>query len=328
MGEETAEHTEDPQKKGLLQRITKFLFPIGTFFLNKSKQIIVAKSSGLSLYHLLEIYGTGILKGTFSSRASSIAYSFFVALFPFLLFILNLIPYVPIEGFQQRFLLFIEELLPAQTVEFFYPTIADIAVNTRGGLLSVSIILSLFLAANGVNAIFSAFEYSFHVTINRNFFRQYGVAFLVSLFLALLLLITVGIISYGEFVIADLLGNSYISDDVFWITILQFTVFVVMIYTVISTLYYFGTKEGKQSRFFSAGALITTLLFLVTTYIFTIYINNFSNYNELYGSIGALLIMMLYIWINANLLLLGFELNILLQRVKDKRINLNTNTKP
>ncbi|HBR53013.1 MAG TPA: ribonuclease BN, partial [Flavobacteriaceae bacterium] len=65
--------------------------------------------------------------------------------------------------------------------------------------------------------------------------------------------------------------------------------------------------------------VVTTLLFLVTTYFFTIYINNFSNYNELYGSIGAILIMMLYIWINANLLLLGFELNISLQRLKDKK---------
>lgn len=316
--EDVAEHTEQPNK-GLLHKITGTLLRIGTFFSNKSKQIIVSKSSGLSLYHLFEIYGTGILKGTFSSRASSIAYSFFVALFPFLLFILNLIPYVPIEGFQTRFLVFIEELLPAQTAEFFYPTIADIAVNTRGGLLSVSIILSLFLAANGVNAIFSAFEYSFHVTINRNFFRQYSVAFLVSLFLALLLIITVGVILYGEYAIANLLGSSYINDDVIWITILQFTVFVVMIYIVISTLYYFGTKEGKHSRFFSVGALITTFLFLGTTYFFTIYINNFSNYNELYGSIGALLIMMLYIWINANLLLLGFELNISLQRLKDKK---------
>jgi membrane protein len=316
--EEGTEHTEERPRKGFFRKVTKLLFPIGTFFLKKSKQIIIAKDSRLSLYHLLEIYGNGIVKGTFSSRASSIAYSFFVALFPFLLFILNLIPYVPIKDFEMRFLQFIEELLPAQTTEFFYPTIADIAVNPRGGLLSLSIILSLFLAANGVNAIFSAFEYSFHVTINRNFFRQYGIAFLVSLFLALLLLITVGVILYGEYAIANLVGNSYLSDDVFWITTLQFTVFLIMVYVVIATLYYYGTKEGKESRFFSTGALITTLLFLLTTYLFTIYINNFSNYNELYGSIGALLIMMLYIWINANLLLLGFELNISLQRLKDK----------
>ena len=284
-----------------------------------SKSIRLPGFKGLSLYDLLDMYGQGIVKGTFSSRASSIAYNFFVALFPFVLFMLNLIPIIPIAGFQTRFLIFIEELLPPQTAEFFYPTIADIAVNPRGGgLLSFVFFLSLFLAANGVNAIFSAFDHSFHVTINRGFFKQYMVALVVSILLALLLLITVGVILYGEYAISSLKGNEYIQNDLFWISALQLTVFVVMVYIIISTLYYYGTKEGRESRFFSIGALVTTLLFLLTTYFFGVYINNFSNYNELYGSIGALLIMLLYIWINANLLLLGFELNISLQRLKDK----------
>jgi membrane protein len=297
--------------------ITKI--PVLRNLVKLSKSIRLPGFKGLSLYDLLEMYGRGIVKGTFSSRASSIAYSFFVALFPFVLFMLNLIPIIPIEGFQTRFLIFIEELLPPQTAEFFYPTIADIAVNPRGGgLLSFVFFLSLFLAANGVNAIFSAFEYSFHVTINRGFFKQYLAALVVSIFLALLLLITVGVILYGEYAISSLKGNEYIQNDLFWISALQLTVFVVMVYIIISTLYYYGTKEGKESKFFSIGALVTTLLFLLTTYFFGVYINNFSKYNELYGSIGALLIMMLYIWINANLLLLGFELNISLQRLKDK----------
>ncbi|RMA64609.1 YihY/virulence factor BrkB family protein [Ulvibacter antarcticus] len=275
--------------------------------------------NGLSLYDLLEIYITGIIKGTFSSRASSVAYSFFIAIFPFILFIMNLIPYIPIEGFQTRFLIFIEDLLPPQTADFFYPTIADIAMNPRGGgLLSFVIILSLFLAANGVNAIFSAFEYSVHVNLNRSFFRQYTVSIAISLILALLLLITVGVILYGEYIVNSLKGGHYLQNDLFWISALQLVVFVVMIYIIIALLYYYGTVEGKESRFLSVGALVTTLLFLLTTYLFGVYINNFSQYNELYGSIGALLIMMLYIWINSNLLLLGFELNVSIRRLKDK----------
>lgn len=283
-----------------------------------SKKIKLPAMGEFSLYNLLDVYGTGILKGTFSFRASSIAYSFFLALFPFLLLLLNLIPYIPIADFQTRFLIFFEALLPAQTTQFFYPIIADIAVNPRAGLLSIVFFLSIFLSTNGVNAIFSAFEHSFHVNINRSFFRQYFVALVVSIFLALLLLTTVGVILYGEFIIHNLQSKAYIDDDVFWIQFFQFLVFVIMIYVVIATLYYFGTKEGKSSRFFSIGAVTTTVLFLLTTYFFGVYINNFSTYNELYGSIGALLILMLYIWINSNLLLLGFELNISIRRLKDK----------
>lgn len=283
-----------------------------------SKKIKLPGMGGFSLYHLLDIYGTGILKGTFSFRASSIAYSFFLALFPFLLLLLNLIPVIPIDGFQTRFLIFIEALLPAQTTQFFYPIIADIAVNPRAGLLSFVFFLSIFLSTNGVNAIFSAFEYSFHVTINRSFFKQYVVALVVSIFLALLLLTSVGIILYGEFIIKNLQSRAYLDDNLFWVSFFQFCVFLVMIYIIIATLYYYGTKEGKSSRFFSIGAVTTTILFVLTTYLFGVYINNFSNYNELYGSIGALLILMLYIWINSNLLLLGFELNVSIKRLREK----------
>ncbi len=308
MSEEEENETKIPIIRGLVRLSKKIKLPgLGNF----------------SLYHLLEIYVTGILKGSFSPRASSIAYSFFLALFPFLLLLLNLIPYIPVEGFQTRFLIFMEALLPEQTTQFFYPIIADIAVNPRAGLISFVFFLSIFLSTNGVNAIFSAFEYSFHVTMNRNFFRQYIVALAVSIFLALLLLTSVGVILYGEYIIHDLQSRAYIDNDLFWISFFQFLVFVVMIYVVIATLYYFGTKEGRSSSFFSIGAVTTTVLFMLTTYFFGVYIKNFSNYNELYGSIGALLILMLYIWINANLLLLGFELNISIKRLKEK-----CNTKP
>ncbi|PHR12323.1 MAG: ribonuclease BN [Aequorivita sp.] len=292
--------------------------PIVRDLVRFSKKIKLPGMGEFSLYNLLDVYVVGIINGTFSFRASSIAYSFFLALFPFLLFLLNLIPYIPIDGFQTRFLIFIEALLPAKTTEFFYPIIADIAVNPRAGLISFVFFLSIFLSANGVNTIFSAFEYSFHVTINRSFLRQYMVAVVVSIFLALLLLTSVGVILYIEYIIRDLQSRAYIDNDVFWISFFQFMVFLVMIYVIIATLYYFGTKEGKQSHFFSVGATTTAVLFMVTTYLFGVYINNFSNYNELYGSIGALLILMFYIWINANLLLLGFELNVSIKRLKEK----------
>jgi membrane protein len=298
-------------------------FPVVKQILWLTKQIKLPGLEGLTFYDFHKLYFQGIIEGTFSPRATSIAYSFFVAIFPFLLFILNLIPYIPINGFQTRFLNFIEDALPPQTADLFYPVIVDIATNPRGGLLSFVFLLSIFLAANGVNAIFSAFEYSYHVRINRGFFKQYAIALGVSILLALLLVSTVVVILYGEYIISDLQGRAYISKDVFWVSALQLMVFILLLYTTISTLYFFGTKEGRISKFFSLGAIVTTLLFLLTTYFFGIYINNFSTYNELYGSLGALLIMLLYIWINSNLLLLGFELNITLQRLRNKQKETN-----
>ena len=282
------------------------------------KKINLPGFGGLSVFDLIKTYIYGIIEGTFSTRAGSIAFSFFMALFPFLLFLLNLIPYVPIDNFQEKFLLFIDGILPPQTSEFFFPIIEDISANPRGGLLSIVFILTIFLMTNGINAIFSGFEFSYHVTINRNFFKQYIVALVVSVFLALMLLVTVVIIVYSEYIIGTLKSEDFISNDVFWISTIRYLIFVILVYMVIAILYYYGIKEGKTIRFFSIGALVTTLLFMLTTYFFGIYIENFSNYNELYGSIGALLIMMLYIWINSNLLLLGFELNATLKTMKNQ----------
>jgi len=283
------------------------------------KKIKLPGFGGLSLFDLIKNYVFGIIEGTFSTRAGSIAFSFFMALFPFLLFLLNLIPFVPIDNFHEKFLLFIEGILPPQTTEFFLPIIEDIAANPRGGLLSLVFVLAILLMSNGINAIFSGFEYSYHITINRNFIKQYFVALVVSVFLALMLLVTVIIIIYSEYIIGTLKSEEYLSNDVFWISTIRYLIFVVLIYMVIAILYYYGIKQGNSMRFFSIGALVTTLLFMLTTYLFGIYIENFSNYNELYGSIGALLIMMLYIWINSNLLLLGFELNATLKALKNQK---------
>ena len=276
---------------------------------------------GFSLYDLLEMYIIGIVKGALTYRAGSISFSFFMALFPFILFILNLIPFIDlipfikIENFDQTFLNYIELFLPPETQTFFTGIFEDIRTKPRGGLLSSVFLLSIFLSANGISAIFGSFEVSYHVNFSRSFFRQYFLSIAVSVLLAFLLLITVIIFFYFEFYILNNL-DSLIASEIRWTRISQITFFGLFIYLTINILFYFGTIEGRKNQFFSPGSLMTTFLFFLTTYCFGIYIENFSNYNQLYGSIGALLIFLLYIWINSNILLLGFELNATLTRFK------------
>lgn len=301
-------------KKALLSKIEQF----SNWWENKTKGIILPGFDGLSLYDLWEIYSGGIIKGTFSTRASAIAFSFFMALFPFLLFMLNLIPYINfIDDFQLQFLVFMDSLLPPNTSDFFNDIFLDIANTPRGGLLSLAFIVSIFLMTNGINAIFTGFEFSYHTNANRSIVRQYLVAVGVSLIMALLLLLTVILAVYLTYAVNDFnelgLGFNDLSAS-----FVKYLVFILLIYTAVSTLYYFGTKEARQARFFSIGASFTTLLIVIFTYLFGLYIENFSTYNELYGSIGALLILMVYIWLNSNILLLGFELNASLIKMKKK----------
>ncbi|WBL27226.1 YihY/virulence factor BrkB family protein [Zunongwangia sp. HGR-M22] len=304
------------------EQITTKVDDISNWWEKKSSKIILPGTDGLSLYHLWDIYSSGIVQGTFSTRASAIAFSFFMALFPFLLFIFNLIPYVEeinlIDDFRIKFLLFMDSLLPPETQDYFGDIFADIANNPRGGLLSFSFILSIFLMTNGVNAIFTGFEFSYHTKLKRSLVKQYIVAIGVSLILAFLLLITVIVMVYATYAIEDLSEYGLIANNESGTVVVKYLAFVVLIYIAVATLYYFGTKEARQARFFSVGAFFTTILIMLTSFLFGLYIENFSNYNELYGSIGALLILMVYIWLNANILLLGFELNASLLKLKKK----------
>lgn len=278
--------------------------------------ISVPGFEGFSLYRLMELYIIGIVRGTLTSRAGSISFSFFMALFPFLLFVLNLIPFVPIENFDVVLLNFIELLLPKETQGFFSDIFLDIQNKPRGGLLSSVFLLSIFLTANGVSAIFASFEESYHIKISRTLFKQYLYAMGVGVLLALSLLMAVAVFVFFElYILRNLQG--ILENTVNWIRIGQFLFFILLTYLSVAILYYFGTIETRKMRFFSPGALMTTLLIILTTYLFGLYIENFSTYNQLYGSIGALLIFLLYIWINSNILLLGFELNATITSIKN-----------
>jgi membrane protein len=275
---------------------------------------------GLSLYDLLEIYIVGIVEGAITYRAGAVAFSFFMALFPFALFILNLIPYIPIEGFQQDFLKFLEDSVPPNTYEAIASIINDILNNSYKGLLSTGFLLSIFLMANGLNAILGGFESSHHVIIKRGFLKQYLVALGMSLLLSLLLIVTVATTVIFEVFIQTTKLENVFNNNIQFIEIGRYVFLIVMILITSSILLKYGTKEAVKSSFISIGSVFTTILIILSSYIFGIWVIKFSQYNELYGSIGTLLIMMFYIWLNCMILLLGFELNTSINRLKRRNL--------
>lgn len=277
---------------------------------------------GLSLYDVLQMYITGIAKGALASRAGAISYSFFMSLFPFLLFVLNLLPLVTFINYYDDVLPFLEDVLPQSTVAVFETTIENIFEKERVGLLSTSFVFSMFLMANGVNSLFSGFQNSYHTKISVNYIKQYISAFCVALLLALFLFLAVIAIPLVEvYVVQNLDDYGLISDELIGMQIAKYIIFTIMFYTVIAMFYYFGASEKNSRKYFTPGATLSTILFLVTTYLFGIYVENFAQYNELYGSIGAILILMLYIWLNSNILLLGYELNASLLSLKKQAVS-------
>ncbi|WP_372973667.1 YihY/virulence factor BrkB family protein [Muriicola sp.] len=304
--------------------------PILNWVVDLLKRIQLPGIHGLSLYDLMEMYIIGIVQGALSTRASSIAFSLFMALFPLLIFLITLIPFViPLvsvgnQDFDAQFLRFLETFLPTATGEYFGEIYTQIKDQKQGGLLSSAFVLSIFLMTNGVNAIFGGFETSYHIDLTRNFFKQYAYALMVGIILSLLLIVGAVAFVYFEYTLeylnvwaAESQGVELDSNELVGARAGKILFFAVLSYLTTAILYYFGTSQGKQARFFSYGALMTTLLFLLTSYLFGVYIEKFARYNELYGALGGLLILMVYIWLNSNILLLGFELNASLTKLRE-----------
>ncbi|WP_190809051.1 YihY/virulence factor BrkB family protein [Flagellimonas sp. S3867] len=306
--------------------------PVVNWVVRLLKNIKLKAFEGLSFYDLLEMYVLGIVKGAVSTRASSIAFSLFMALFPLMIFLVTLLPWiipyasVGNENFDAQFLLFLESFLPTATGDYFGDIYQQIKDQKSGGILSSAFLVSIFLVANGVNAIFGGFEHSYHVELTRNFFRQYAYALMVGLILSILLILGAVAFVYFEFYIVEYtseyfgktLGYDIETSDTVGIQIAKAIFFTLLSYLTTAILYYFGTAEGRKAKFFSAGALMTTLLFLLTSYLFGVYVEKFAKYNEFYGALGGLLILMVFIWLNSNILLLGFELNATLNSLKKK----------
>ncbi|MGJ8592581.1 MAG: YihY/virulence factor BrkB family protein [Aquaticitalea sp.] len=322
MAEEAGENIEDE----IEDRLEKM--PVIKYIIRFLKHIQLPALEGLTLYAFLRLYGKGIIKGAVTSRASAIAFSFFTAIFPFLLFIIIIIPYIPIEDFELQFRKFLDSLLPPQTSDFFFENIfQNIYTDGNTGLISTVFLLALFLMANGISALFSGFESSYHQQLTRSMVKQYMFSIGVALILVFLLIVTIAVLGYFQIYVVqrfeywlDRQGYETYREGKFMAAATKYVFFVLMTYIATATLYYFGTKEGKHSKFFSSGALLTTILIMVFSYLFGIYVTYFSTYNELYGSIGALLILLFYLWLNSNILLLGFELNATIRLLKKQNL--------
>ena len=268
---------------------------------------------GLSLYDVAIFFWKGIYEGAVTSRAASISFSFFLALFPGVIFVFTLIPFIPIDGFQHELFRLLRDVLPPNSFDAAYSTITDILTIKRGDLLGITVAAALFFATNGTLALIGNFGQTIHHLNVRGFWSQYLAAFWLTLALALLLIGGIAVLALGEVWIPTLIPG----DNGVWITALaRWVVLLGLVLFAISLLFYYGPMRSAPWRFISPGALLATVLVWLTSYLFGIYVTDFSRYNQLYGSIGTLIIIQLWIYVNAIGLIIGFELNASMARAK------------
>ncbi|MEY2753085.1 MAG: hypothetical protein RLZZ570_1031 [Bacteroidota bacterium] len=269
---------------------------------------------GLSAYDVAVFFGKGIYEGAVTSRAASISFSFFLALFPGVIFLFTLIPFIPVEGFQSELFKLLRDVLPPNSFDAAYSTITDILTIKRGDLLGLTVVAAFFFATNGTLSLIGNFGQSVHRLNVRGFWSQYLAAFLLTLALSVLLILGITALTLSEVYVSEWLGGELGS----WLAALsRWIVLLGLVLLSISLLFYFGPMRSAPWRFVSPGALLATLLVWLTSYLFGIYVTDFSRYNQLYGSIGTLMIIQLWIYVNAIGLIIGFELNASMAEAKN-----------
>ena len=300
----------------------------------------------LPLLDVLRDFVKLFTKGRTIDRAAGVAFNFFVALFPLILFFFTLVPYIPIPHLYERVMMALNDfLLPSGTLDFVKDTIDGIMNQPHEGLLSLSILLCVIFGSSGIVAIFNGFRnvYASYVTDKgltlKGWLIQRVFAIFMLVVIGALLVISVLLISVGGMALRYLVTNEIIhggSFGFFLFSVLRWVVGIFALCFGISLLYYFGNvkfdehyrirrkKPGPRGQkyrefvIFSPGTILATTLFVLGTVGFNTYISNFSHYNVLYGSIGTLIILMLWIWIIAILILAGNDLNSGIRRNSDK----------
>ena len=288
------------------------------------KKIRFSKHEDVSLYRIVRRFLHNLQDDDIMDRANGVAFNFILAIFPAIIFLFTLIPYVTryFPGINRESILgFLQELaesgfMPASMYEVASTTILDIVSNQRGGLLTLGFLFALILSTNGMLALMRAFNACYKTIENRSAVKTRVIATALTVNMTFVLFVTVLLLIVGQLVIEYLLTNFQVITsfnlnnwEVTLIFIVRFLIIFITFFLAISTIYYFGPAIHYNWRFFSIGSLVATLLCLAVSYGFSYYITNFGTYNKVYGSIGVLIALMVWIQLITVVLLVGYEIN-------------------
>ena len=282
----------------------KILHKLKSFF----DSIPLPGFEGITLLNLFQFLKEVFQKGNFAIRSAAVSFHFFVALFPTLIFLLSLIPYLPIDGVKESLLLLAGDLMPFVIYDIFETTVNELFTRRYNALLSIGFVLSLYYASLGVNTLLTAFSQSYQLKLKNSYIKQQLISLGIFLFIIVMFLSAVALSIFGNY-----LGSQLVSLDVgnyvnFLIDIFKLLLQILLVIFGIAILYHFGNPHTKKFRLINAGTLFATIVIFLATKGLSIYFSNFNVYNKIYGSIGSLLISLVWLNVVSYVLIIGFEL--------------------
>lgn len=297
-------------------------------FIEGTRRWTLPGFDGQSIYDVFSFLFKEFQRDAINIRAGSVAFSFLLSLFPALMVVFGLIPFIPVQSFRETLLTSIQDVLPHNVYLIINTTIVDIINNQRGSVLSIGVILALYYTSRGVIGLINSFDKVYPSFRQRNFWSKSLVSLKITVLLILLLILSVVFIVAGGSIIQYVMNRLGVTGDsvYFFLASIKWLIIILLFYFSISMIYYYGPAMHTRLRFFSAGSTVATFLSIITSLLFSYFINNFSTYNKLYGSIGTLIVIMLWLYYNSLVLLIGFELNASIEINKHLKNELQTDT--
>ena len=266
---------------------------------------------GVPIAVIMKFVWNEMLEDDILTRANSMAFSFFISIFPALLVVLSLLPYFPMESMIMTLQKSYVNLLPKEMANYIDNIIYEMTQTGKESILGLSLILAFYFASSGVSTMIKGFHKSYEITYKKqNLLQRQWRALKLTGLLGLLLLGTLLVTVLGRPFLLKWLGKAGIVETNYAVyNYLRWLSVFIFYYIGIAVIYRFGPAFKTKLKLITPGATLATILSVISSIGYAVYVENFANYNEVYGSIGALILIMVWLQINSFIILLGYELN-------------------
>lgn len=249
-----------------------------------------------------------------SNGAAALAYYLMLSIFPAMIFLLSLLPYLSIANLQQAVMDLLNQSLPGETAKMFTDTVQGVVSQKRTGLLSIGALLTLWAASSGMFAVMQQLNITYDVKEGRPFWKARGTAILLTIGFGALIVSAFTLVILGGYIqqwLASSVGGGGVVYAAF--AVLRWFIIAAALTMALALTYYFAPDVKQKFKFVSPGSFLGVLLLVAASLVFKAYVDNFGKYNATYGSIGAVIVMMLWLNITGLVILLGSEVNSLIE---------------
>jgi len=286
-----------------------------------ARRTFPAGFEGLSLHEVGVIFFREIKNNKLNERSAAVTYNFLMAIPPTLLFLFSLIPYLPLGNVQDTITNTILQVMPQTPVrDSLIKVIDDFLNHERRDILSFGVLLTLFFSSNGMMGLMRSFDRSLPVYVKRTKLKRRWTAIKLTIMLLCVAIMSLGVLIIQTSAVNELLFRLF--NSVIVVKLLSLAIVLAIIFCSISIIYTYGPSLTNRFKFVSAGSVFATVTNAITTTVFFFLVNNFINYNQVYGPIGTLIAFMVWMWLNTLVILIGYELNVSILICKSAKENI------